>query len=146
MPAIKFNYKEHADRRGGSTRIVSSGTVFVTIAHELLAMLFKADFDAYMCGDMQQWEKGACTRVHLANEEMNKLPAHVSAKRGLDHGCPRCDGDVWRYIEPSTDRAKEVEPLDRTGSKDGGAGGALLGRVGAEESSPLRRSSFRFNL
>ncbi len=42
---------------------------------------------------------------------MNKLPARVRARRGFDYGCPRYDGDVWKYVEPSTERAKEFEPV-----------------------------------
>ena len=107
---IKLNYKKHVDK-DGPTRWVSNGTVFLTFVPEWLAMLFKeADFDGHLGGDLQQWTRSACTLVQLANAEMNKLPSHVRARRGLDYGCLRYDGDVCKFQEPSTERAKEFDP------------------------------------
>ena len=93
-----------------STRLVSDGKVFLTFVREWLAMVFQADSDGYVGGDWQQWRLNACTRVTLANMEMNKLPSHVRARRSLDHGCPRYDEEVWQFSEPSTERAKEFNP------------------------------------
>ncbi len=59
---------------------------------------------------MKQWRRNAFTRVQFANVEMNKLPSHVSAGRGLDYGCPRYDEEIWQPSEPSTDEAAESSP------------------------------------
>jgi hypothetical protein len=87
---IKFNYKEHSSRHGSIT-LVSNDTVFVTFVHEWLAMLFQADLDGYMGGDLQRWRRYAFNLVQLANVEMNKLRSHVRARRCQDRGCPRWD-------------------------------------------------------
>ena len=77
---IKFNYKVEEDKyvEGGS-RTASCGNPFLAFAHEWLAQLFQADFDGYMGGDLQQWNRGARTRVKLLNTEMSKPPSHVRA-------------------------------------------------------------------
>ncbi len=72
--------------------------------------MFNADFEGYVGGDLQQWYREKCTRAHLANSEMNKPRAQVRARRGLDYGQPRYDADVWDYLEPTTDKAKEFMP------------------------------------
>ncbi len=60
--------------------------------------------------DLQQWNRGACYRVKLANQEMLKPPSHVRAHRGLDHSIHRCDGDVCQWCEASTERSKHFNP------------------------------------
>ena len=90
--------------------IVSRGNVFLTFAHEWLAQLFQADFDGHMGRDLKQWNRGACARVKLANTEMSKPPADVRARRGLDHGAPRFDADVWQSCDPPSDRSAHLQP------------------------------------
>ena len=52
---IKFNYKEEPDKYAqGEVWIVFGGHVLLTFAHEWLALMFQADFDGYMGGDLQQ--------------------------------------------------------------------------------------------
>ena len=108
---IKFKHEEGpASYFQGEVRIVFGGHFFLTFAHERLALVFQADFDEYMGGDLQTCKSGACTRVKLADSEMSKPPSHVRARRGLDRGACRYDGDVWQWCEPSTDRSKHFNP------------------------------------
>ncbi len=52
---IKFNYKEEPDKYvQGEVRIVFGGHVFLTFAHEWLALVFQAEFDRYM-GGVESW-------------------------------------------------------------------------------------------
>jgi hypothetical protein len=51
---IKFSYKTEEDKfMLGGTSLASCGNLFITFAHEWLALLFQADFDGYVGGDLQ---------------------------------------------------------------------------------------------
>ncbi len=106
---IKLNCKEEQDNHiEDGIRLVSCRHVFLSFAREW-QLLFEAQFDGYTGRVLRQSNRGACTRVKLANMEMSKPPAHVRARRGLDHGVPRYDADVWQWYPP-TDRGAHFQP------------------------------------
>ncbi len=85
---------------------MSTGCVYI----DWLALLFQDDFDGYMGGDMQEWNRGARTRVKLASSEMSRPPAHVQARRGPDCGLPRYEAEVWTPCPPTTERSRYFTP------------------------------------
>ncbi len=113
MVGIKLIYETRKDKHVlGGTRLVWNGNVYLTFAHERLALMSQADFDGCMGKGLQQWNRGACTRVKLADTEMSKPSAHTRARRGLDYGTPRydADADLWQSVDPPTDRSKHFDP------------------------------------
>ncbi len=93
---VKFKYETREDKYIlGGTKLASIGDVLLTFAREWLALMFQADFDGYVGGDLQKWKRGTRTRVRFANAEMSKPPAHIRARCGLDYGQLRYDADAW---------------------------------------------------
>ena len=97
--------------------LVFFGKVFVCFLSEHLADLFQAQFDGWYGGDLKQYEKFKYTHVSGDVQETYKPDYRHRAQVGGGLGTARFDEDVWRCMEPVTQKSRAFEPeweeLDR---------------------------------
>ena len=115
----KENRQAHEAPVDGDREVVHvfHGKVFICFLNEHLADLFQAQFDAWYGGDLKQYEKFQYTRVSGDVQEMYKPDYRHRAQVGGGPGTARFDEDVWRCLEPVTQKSRAFEPeweeLDR---------------------------------
>ena len=129
---VMFNYAESkgkGEKKGAeeSPGLRFDGKVLFTFASEMLAKLFVNDFDGYMGGDLVQQRRNVYTKAYVARRELERMPAHVRAKKGLTWGQPRFDAEVWECCPPVSERAKAFNPDWETVDREMGVRGYYYG-------------------